>query len=99
MGSLLSICAEVASKQLTRPPPALVRQQHRLSLGLWVGDVASLVQPVQRIPIVALPRPPIALDSEPQQRQNHLIHLLAVVVADRTVSLRMGHRSPSIECT
>jgi hypothetical protein len=78
-----SLCRSLAERVLGRLDSRRV-EDDGFGLGAGIADQFLRVQPVQRIPIVPLPRPPAELiglvQRQVQQRQHGFVDLVFVVV-------------------
>jgi hypothetical protein len=57
---------------------ALVREDHGLRPADRVGNQALAMQPLERSPVEALPRPSLVVQRQSQQRQHRIIDLVVV---------------------
>ena len=68
-----TVSAELRFEQMGGTGQAVLGEDDGLGLATWIGDVTLLVQPVHRIPVEALPRPPSVVQTKMQQGKDSIV--------------------------
>src|SRR5919199_3355770 len=65
-------------KELFGAPQSLFGEHDGFGLVHWVSDHPLLMEPVQRVPIEPLPRPPTVMETQEKEREHRVVDLVRI---------------------